>query len=92
MGYPGTCSEERACLRDIGLRWEEWGLAMQGSGEELTRQKRAGVKDWGGCLCRLDTFLKPHPVPEFLSASFVLCVHRQVPKPLLPAESRLGVW
>lgn len=75
-------AQRKGLSRDIGLRWEEWGLAMQGPGEELTRQKRAGVKDWGGSLCRLDTFLKPHVIPEFLSASFVLCVHQQVPKAL----------
>lgn len=89
MGYQGHAQRE-GLSGNIGLRWEEWGLAMQGSGEELSRQKRAGVKGQGGSLCRVDTFLKPYPIPKFLSASFVLCVHQQVPKSLLRAGMGSG--
>lgn len=70
----------------VSLRWPEWGQAMQGSEEELARQRRAaGVKDWGGSL-----FPKLHPVPKVLSASCALWVHPQVQKPLPPAERGLG--
>lgn len=89
MGSQGHAQRE-GLSGNIGLRWEEWGLAMQGSGEELSRQKRAGVKGRGVSLCRLHTFLKPHPIPKFLSASFVLCDHQQVPKPLLRAGMGSG--
>lgn len=71
--------------------WPEMGLAEQGSGEELSRKQKAGVKGWGGSLCRLDTFPGLQPVPKVPSAAFVLWVHQQVQKPWPPAESRFGV-
>lgn len=37
-------AQRKGLSRDISLRWGEWGLDMQRSGTELTRQKRAGVR------------------------------------------------
>lgn len=85
MGEKRDMLRGKACLGTLARC-----LAMQESGEEFSRQRRVGVKGWGCSLCRLDTFLKLHTIPKFLSASFVLCVHQQVPKPLLPTESRFG--